>query len=300
MPVIGFLSSRSPGESTAVVAAFVQGLREGGYVEGQNVAIAFRWAEGRYDRLQALAQELVGLRASVLLAAGGPPSALAAKAATSTIPIVFSGAPDPVRLGLVASLNRPGGNVTGMSTFTSTLGGKCVELLKQLLPTASAFAYLANPSNPSVRFEGNEAQSTAKALGLRLEVFNASTEVELDTAYAAVASSRVHGLAVAGDPFFDSRRDSVVALSARYAIPTVYAWRENVVAGGLMSYGTSIVDSYRRAGIYVGRILKGEKAADLPVQQPTKFELVINLRTARTLGLAIPQALLVRADEMIQ
>jgi putative ABC transport system substrate-binding protein len=300
VPVIGFLSSRSPSESAGVVAAFRQGLREAGFVEGQNLAIAFRWAEGRYDRLPALAAELVGLQVAVLFAAGGPPSALAAKATTSTIPIVFSAASDPVRLGLVASLNRPGGNITGMSTLTTPLGVKGVELLKELVPTAAVMAYLVNPSNPSGALESKEALTAADALGIQLRVLNASTEGELDSAFSALVKLRADALVVAGEPFFDSQRERIVALAARYAVATSYAWRENVVAGGLMSYGNSLTASYRQAGIYAGRVLKGEKPADLPVMQPTKFELVINLKTAKALGLTVPPSLLARADEVIE
>ena len=298
--LIGFLSSRSPGESAAVVAAFRDGLRNQGFVEGQNVTIAFRWADGRYDRLPPLAAELVGLRVALLFAAGGPPSALAAKRATSTIPIVFSAASDPVRLGLVTSLSRPGANITGMSTLTTPLGAKGLEFLKELLPNASVIGYLVNPSNPSGKLETGEADAAAAALGVRLRPVNASTLGELDKAFATLGKIRVDGLVVAGEPFFDSQREEIVALAAKHGIPTSYAWRENVVAGGLMSYGASLTDSYRQAGIYAGRILKGEKPADLPVMQPAKFELVLNLKTAKALNIAIPQSLLVRADEVIQ
>ena len=300
MPVIGFLSARSPGESGDVVAAFRQGLREAGFVEGQNLGIAFRWAEGRYDRLPALVAELVGLRVTLLFAAGGPPSILAAKAATSTIPIVFTGTGDPVGLGIVASLNRPGGNVTGMSFFTMALVAKSVGLLKELRPTATAITYLVNPSSPSAKIQAKEAQAAARALGIQLHVLNASTDDDLDAAFAALAKLRSVGLAIPADAFFDSHRERIVALSARHAVPAIYPWRDYVVAGGLMSYGSSLTDSYHGAGIYAGRILNGEKPADLPVQQPTKFELVINLKTAKALGLTIPPALLLRADEVIR
>jgi ABC-type uncharacterized transport system substrate-binding protein len=300
MPVIGFLSSRSPGESAGVVAAFHQGLREGGFIEGQNVVIAFRWAEGHYDRLPALAAGLIGLRAAVLIAAGGPPSALAAKAATPTIPIVFSAVNDPVQLGLVASLNQPGGNVTGMSLFASELWAKVVELLKELVPAATVIAYLVNPSNPSAEMYSKGAVAAASALGIQVHVLNASTEHDLEESFASLVKLGAGGLVVPNEPFFDSQRDRIVALSARYAVAAVYSIREYVVAGGLMSYGTSLADSYRRAGIYVGRILKGEKPADLPVMQPTKFELVLNLKTARALGLRVPDKLLAFADEVIE
>ena len=300
MLVIGFLSARSPGESMEVLAAFHQGLREAGFVEGQNLLIAYRWAEGRYDRLHALAAELVDLRVALLFAAGGPPAIFAAKAATSTIPIVFSGTSDPVRLGLVASLNRPGGNVTGMSLFTLTLVAKSVGLLHELLPTATVAAYLVNPSNPSAKIEAKDAQAAASAMGIQLHVLNASTNEDLDAAFAGLVKLRAGGLIVPAEAFFDSHRDRLVALSARHAVAAIYPWRDYVVAGGLMSYGSSLTDSYRRAGIYAGRILKGERPADLPVQQPTKFELVINLKTAKALGLTVPQSLLLRADEVIQ
>jgi putative ABC transport system substrate-binding protein len=301
MPVIGFLSSRSPGESTTVVAAFRRGLAETGFVEGQNIAVAFRWAEGRYAELPKLAEELVGLKVAVVLAAGSTPSARAAKAASSTIPIVFSGVPDPVELGLVASLNRPGGNVTGMSTLTSELGGKSVEVLKEMLPKAARFAYLVNPSSPSAEDpETNGARMAARALGVELEIVQATNERELNDVFPSVKALRAHGLIVSPDPFFDSRRDRLVALSAQHALPAKYGWREYVLAGGLMSYGTDLLENYRRAGVYVGRILKGEKPADLPVIQPEKFELVINLKTAKALGLEVPPRLVERADEVIE
>ena len=300
MPVIGFLSSRSPNESAAVIAAFRQGLRERGFVEGQNLAIAFRWAEGRYDRLPALAAELVDLRVAALFAAGGPRSVFAAKAATETIPIVFSAVNEPVRQGLVTSLSRPGGNITGMGIFTSELAAKNIELLKLLLPAAATIGHLVNLSNEGAKIYATEAAEAARALGIEVLGLYARTEQELDEAFASLAKLRADGLAVVGEPFFDSRRDRIVGLAARYAVAAIYTFREYVVAGGLMSYGVSLTDSYRRAGIYAGRILQGEKPADLPVMLPTRFHLALNLKTAKTLGLDVPPTLLARADEVIE
>jgi putative tryptophan/tyrosine transport system substrate-binding protein len=300
MPVIGFVSSRSPGESSGVVAGFRSGLRETGYVEGQNLAIAFRWAEGRYDRLPELAADLVNLRVAVLFAAGGPPSALAAKAATSTIPVVFSAVNDPVSLGLVPSLNRPGGNITGMSFLNSEIIGKSAQLLKEMVPAAAAIACLVNPSSPSAALYAKEGPTVASALGIRVPVLNASTEHDLDETFASLGKVGADGLIVPAEPFFDSQRDRIAALAARYTVPMIAGLREYVAAGGLMSYGASLSDSYRRAGIYVGRILKGEKPADLPVMQPTKFDLVLNLKTAKALGLTVPDRLLALADDVIE
>jgi putative ABC transport system substrate-binding protein len=300
MSVIGFLSSRSPGESAGVVAAFRQGLREAGFAEGANLAIAFRWAEGRYDRLPGLAAELVDLRVALLFAAGGPPSAFAAKAATSTIPIVFSAASDPVEIGLVPNLNQPGGNITGMAVFNATLGAKRIELTKELMPAVGVIGYLLNPSDPMSEIESKGVLAAARALGIEIRVLNASSEYELDTAFAAATKLRVGALVVSGEPFFDSQRDRIVALSTRHDVAAVYAWREYVLGGGLMSYGTDLPDSYRQAGIYAGRILKGEKPANLPVMQPTKFHLAVNLKTAKALGLDVPATLLARADEVIE
>ena len=300
IPVVGFLSSRSSSESLGVITAFRQGLQETGFVEGQNVVIASRCAEGAYNRLPGLADELVGLRVAVLFAAGGQPSALAAKAATSTIPIVFSAVNDPDRLGLVASFNRPGGNVTGMSMSVAGVGGKNVELLHQVVPTAGVLAYLVNPSNPTAEIYRREATTAADALGIKVRVLNAKTEEDLDRAFAALAELKAGGLVVIGEPFFDAEREKIVSLAVQHARPAIYTFREYVSAGGLMSYGASIADNYYRAGIYVGRILKGEKPADLPVQLPTKFELVINLKTAKALGLTIPPTLLATADEVIE
>jgi putative ABC transport system substrate-binding protein len=300
MRMIGFLSSRSPGESSGVVAAFRQGLGESGFVEGQNVAIAFRWAEGHYDRLPALAAELVDLRVNVLFAAGGPPSAFAAKAGNATIPIVFSAVNHPVELGLVASLNRPGGNVTGMSMFTAEIAAKNVSLLKEMVPSVTVVAYLINPTNPAAKIYSDSVVAAASALGITARVVNASTEQDLDDAFAFSKKFDAAGLVVIGEPFFDSQRDKIVALAQRYALPAIYTFREYATAGGLMSYGPSLTDAYRRGGRYVARILKGEKPADLPVMQPTKFDFAINLKTARTLGLNVPPTLLATADEVIE
>ena len=300
IPVVGFLSSRSLGESAGVVAAFRRGLGEVGVIEGQNLIIAFRWAEGRYDRLPALAAELVNLRVAVLFAAGGPPSALAAKDATSTIPVVFSAVSEPIRLGLVPSLNRPGGNVTGMSFLDSELVAKSAQHLKEAVPAAAVIGFLVNPSGPSAEIYAKEAPAAARALGIQIPVLNASTEHDLDEAFASLGKLHAGGLVVPAEPFFDSQRERIVSLAAQHAVPMISSLREYVTAGGLMSYGPSLPDSYRQAGIYVGRILKGMKPHELPVMQPTKFELVINLKTAKALGLTIPETLLATADEVIQ
>jgi putative ABC transport system substrate-binding protein len=300
LPVVGFLSSRSPGESSEVVAAFRRGLRDSGFIEGQNLLIAFRWADGRYDRLPALAAELVQLRVAAMFAAGGPPAAFAAKAATQATPVVFSAVNDPVRLVLVASLNRPGGNLTGTNSFTVELAAKDIQLLKELVPATTLVAYLVNPSNPSVENYVKEAATAASALGIAVRVLNASTEPELDDAFASLAKLGAGGLVVPGEPFFDSQRDKIVALAAGHAIAAVYTFREYAVAGGLMSYGPSLPDAYRQGGTYVGRILKGEKPADLPVMQPSKFELVLNLKTAKALGLEVPWQIQQLADEVIE
>jgi putative ABC transport system substrate-binding protein len=300
MRMIGFLSNRSPGESAGVIAAFRQGLGETGFVEGRNLAIAFRWAEGHYDRLPALAAELVGLPVALLFSAGGRPAAFAAMAATSTIPIVFSAVGDPVEIGLVPSLNQPGGNITGMAIFNATLGEKRIELTKELMPTVDVIGYLLNPTQQMSTIELKGALAAARALGIELHVFNASSENELDTAFAAVANLGVRALVVSAEAFALTQRERIVALSSRYGVAAVYAWREYVFAGGLMSYGTDLPESYRQAAIYAGRILKGERPANLPVMQPTKFELVINRKAAKALGLEVPPTLLARADEVIE
>lgn len=299
-PLIGFLSSRSPGESATVVAAFRAGLGEAGFVEGRNAAIAFRWAEGHYDRLPGLTTELIALPVDAIFAAGGPPSAIAAKNATATIPVVFSGASEPVRLGIVASLNRPGGNVTGMSTLIPELAAKSVAILKQMVPAAAVIGHLSNPMSPSNVDSAREAQAAANPLGIKIRMLTASTLADLDEAFGTAARERIRALVVNADPFFDGERERIVALSARHAIAGCYPWREYVLAGGLMSYGTNLPDSYRRAGVYIGRVLKGEKPSDLPVMQPTRFELSVNLKTAKSLGIDVPQALQVAADEIIE
>jgi putative ABC transport system substrate-binding protein len=300
MPVIGFLSSVSPAQWSPFVAAFRQGLNEAGYVEGKNVAIEFRWAEGQFDRLPALAADLVSRHVAIIVATGGSRSGLAAKAATSTIPIVFGTGGDPVEQGLVPSLGRPGGNATGVSIFTSDLMTKRLELLHELVPTAIEIALVVNPNSPTTESDERKAQQQVRSYGQRIRVLRASTEQEIDAAFATFAQLRPGGLIIAPNPVLNARREQFVALAARYSVPAIYEGRESAAAGGLMSYGPSLADAYRQVGIYTGRILKGAKPADLPVLQPTKFELVINLKTAKALGLTIPQSLLLRADEVIQ
>ena len=300
MPVIGFLSSASSGPYTPFVSALHKGLKEAGYTEGQNVAIEYRWAEGQNDRLPALAADLVG-RPVAVIAAGGVQAALAAKAATTTIPIVFEGGPDPVEVGLVTSLNRPGGNITGVSNFSTVLVAKQFELLHQTVPNSAVIGVLVNPSSPSLaEFTARDAQAAGRSLGMQIHILNASTKDQIDTAFASFARVRPDALLIGGDAFFVSRRAQLITMATRHGLPTIYNAREVPAAGGLMSYGASLVDAYRQTGVYTGKILKGAKPAELPVMQPTKFELVINLTTAKAFGLKIPPTLLARADEVIE
>ena len=299
-PVIGVLNTGSPGPSTApFIAAFRRGLSEAGYVEGQNLAIEYRWAEGHYDRLPALAADLVGRKVDLIMASS-PPSALAAKSATSTIPIVFRSGADPVGDGLVASLARPGGNLTGISNLADELTAKRLELLSELVPQARLIALLVNPNNGTAEHVIRDMQEAARIKELQLHILKAGTESEIDAAFATLVQQHASALVVGGDPFLTGRREQLVALASRHAVPSIYAWREFTASGGLISYGASLTAALRLVGIYAGKILKGAKPADLPVEQPTRFELVINLKTAKELGLTVPQSMLMRADEVIE
>jgi putative ABC transport system substrate-binding protein len=299
MPVIGFLGTASPDLWADRLRAFHQGLNETGYVEGRDVTIEYRWAQDQNVRFPALASDLVGRQVTVI-AAGSFAAALAAKAATTTIPIIFAMAGDPVEVGLVTSLSRPGGNLTGATNLNHEILPKRLELLHELVPTATAIAFLVNPTEPSAESQSSDVQVAARALGRQLHILYASTEPEFDKVFATLAELRAGGLVIGTDTFFTSRREKLAALSVRHAMPTIYQYREFASAGGLMSYGGSLTDMYRLNGVYTGRILKGEKPADLPVQQATKVELIINLKTAKALGLDVPPTLLARADEVIE
>ena len=300
LPVIGLLSSRSPDDSARFLAAFHHGLNETGYVEGQNVAIEYRWAQGRYDQLPSLADDLARRRVTVIVAPESSPGALVAKAATSTIPIVFHVGVDPVALGIVPSLSRPGGNITGVASLNVEVGPKRLELLHELVPSATVIALLVNPASPIAEALATNAHSAARTLGLELHVLHASAERDFDTVFANLRQLRAGGLVIGSDVFFNTQSRRLAALAVHFAVPAIYQYREFVEAGGLMSYGGSLTDPYRLIGLYTGRILKGEKPADLPVQQSTKVELIINLKTARALGLTAPITLLGRADEVIE
>jgi len=300
MPVVGWLGARSPGESESVVDAFRQGLNETGYEEGHNLLVAYRWADGRYDRLPGLAAELVRHQVAVIAATGGDAATLAAKAATSTIPIIFAGGTDPVSAGIVASLTRPDQNVTGVSLLIGLLGAKQVELLHELVPKAALIGALFNPNNPNAERGAKDVQAAAGIIGQKVVILHASSEREIDIAFASLVQQQAGGILIYPDGFFTGRRDQLVELAARHKIPAIYPWRDYALAGGLMSYGTSIREAFRWAGTYVGKVLKGAKPADLPVIQPSKFEVVINMKTARALNLSVPTSLLLRADEVIE
>jgi putative tryptophan/tyrosine transport system substrate-binding protein len=300
MPVIGYLTSGSPDPNSPFLAAFRQGLSETGYVEGQNVAIEYRWAEGSNDRLPALAADLVGRKVDLIAAGGGSPPARAAKNATSTIPIVFTGVGDPVELGLVASLARPGGNLTGVGFLNVELMPKRLELLSELVPQAGVIALLVNPNNASAERVMRDVREAARSKRVQLPILKAATETEIDAAFVTLVQQQAGALVVGNDPIFNSQREQLVALASRHAVPAIYTRREFAASGGLISYGPSLTAGFRQAGIYVGKILNGAKPADLPVEQPTRFELVINLKTAKALGLTVPQTLLARADEVIE
>jgi ABC-type uncharacterized transport system substrate-binding protein len=300
MPVLGFMAGSSPSALSQQVAAFREGLKEAGFIEGLNVAVEYRWAEGQYDRLPALASDLVHRQVAVIVASGPPIGVLAAKQASATIPIVFSVGTDPVEFGLVASLNRPGGNITGVYQFTAGLEAKRLGLLHEMVPKATAIAALVNPNYAAAENQLRDLEVSATRLGVQLVVVRANAEDEFNAAFSTIVQQKAGALLVCASPFFNARRQQLVLLAARHAVPAMYEWRDFAAAGGLMSYGTSLGDAYRQAGIYAGRILKGEKPADLPVVQVTKFEFVINLNAAKALGLDIPPMLLARADEVIE
>jgi putative ABC transport system substrate-binding protein len=300
VPVIGYLGAQSPAAFASRVTAFRQGLGETGYVEGRNVAIEFRWAEGQHDRLPALAAELVARRVAVIVAPGGAPAAIAAKSVTTTIPIVFEMGADPIAMGLVTSLNRPGGNLTGVSSLNVEVTPKRLEILREAIPTATVVAVLLNPTSPTADSQLRNLQEAARALGLQLHVLHASSARDFDAVFATLLQLRASGLVVASDTFFATHSEQLAALTVRHALPAIHQSRDFALAGGLMSYGGSFVESHRQAGVYTGRVLKGDKPADLPVQQVTKVELLINLKTAKALGVTFPLALSGRADQVIE
>ena len=300
LPVIGFLNSASPQPWASYVAGFRAGLKEVGYIDGQNVTIEFRWAEGNYDRLPGLAADLMRRRVAVLVAGGGPPSVVAAKAVTKTIPIVCTFGGDPVKAGYVTSLGRPGGNITGVNLFVAAMESKRLGLLRALIAGVQLIAVLLNPNRPDHADQMREVQDAARAIGQQINILLASNESDIEAAFATAVQLHVGAMLVGADPFFNSRRDKIIALAARHAIPAIYEQREHALAGGLMSYGTNLSDGYRQAGVYAGRILRGEKPGDLPVVQSTKFEFVINLKTAKALGIEVPPNLSAEADEIIE
>jgi putative ABC transport system substrate-binding protein len=300
MSVIGYISMRSAESDVPMMAAFRHGLNETGYVEGRNVAIEFRWGGGQYDRLPALVEDLVRRQVAIIVTSGGEPAALAAKAATAKIPIVFNVGEDPVRFGLVASLNRPGGNITGVTSLLGMLGTKQLGLLRELVPKAATIGMLINPNDPWAESQTSNTQAAAREVGQQLVVFSASSESDIDAVFAALVQERAGALLIANSPFFVTQADHLISLAARHALPTIYFRRELADAGGLISYGSSTAELYGQMGIYAGKILNGAKPADLPVMQPTQFELVINMKTAKALGLDVPPTLLARADEVIE
>jgi len=300
VPVVGFLAAPAAGPYAKYADAFRQGLKEAGYVSGQNVAIEYRWADGRYERLRGMADELVERKVAAIVAVGGAPAALAAKSATTTTPIIFVMGDDPVRHGLIRSLNQPGGNATGVSLMAVALEGKRLELLDQLVPKARLIAMLVNPTNPQAELQSRAMETAGRTIGRAVQILRASNEAEVNSAFATMAQRRIGGLVVGADTFFTSQAKMFSALSTRYALPAISQWRDHTAAGLVMSYGPNLADAYRLSGVYTGRILKGAKPADLPVEQPTKLDLVINQRAAKALGLTIPKELLLRADEVIE
>ena len=299
-PVVGFLHSRGPEDAAYIAAGFRRGLRDAGFIDGQNVRIEYRWGHGQYDQLSALAKELAGIPVSIMFAGGGTPAVLAAKSASSTIPVVFVMSGDAVKLGLAESINRPGANVTGIDIFTTVLDPKRLSLLHDIVPGASTFGYLVNASYPPSVQQISSAEAAVNAMGARLRVLRASTDQDIDAAFETLGKEKIQALVVASSPYFDTQRNRIVQLAARYSVPAIYHFREYAVAGGLISYGVDIVDAYRQMALYTSQILKGAKAGDLPILQASKFDLVINLRTAKALGLSIPSGILAIADDVIE